>query len=210
LLAELNEALEQARQVMLDLELSPGRDIPETTVGALVDSGAVELRRAPMAMSTDSGELSVLTVSDVRAGREATGCGERMPGEVALLPGDVVVAETVRETPVRVVTEGGAVLGPRLVLLRAVEGRVDPAFLARVVEPESVASVRTSSGRIDVRSLRLPNVPLSEQRAYARSWERLERGGRLLETISDLSGRLTELGHRGLREGELRPRELET
>jgi SAM-dependent methyltransferase len=210
LLAELNEALEQARQVMLDLELSPGRDIPETTVGALVDSGAVELHRAPMAMSTDAGELSVLTVSDVRAGREATGRSERMPGQVALMAGDVVVAETVRDAPVRLVTEGGAVLGPRLALLRAVEGRIDPAFLSRVVEPESVTSARTSSGRIDVRSLRLPDVPSSEQRAYARSWERLERGGRLLETITDLGGRLTELGHRGLREGELRPRELET
>ena len=210
LLTDLAQALDQAREMVRGLELVPVRDLPQTTVGALVDSGAVELHRAPIAMGAGSGDVPVLTASDVRAGREATGRCAPVPGLVTLAPGDVVVAETVREAPVLLVTEAGAVLGPRLVLLRAVRDRVDPAFLAGAVDKESVGSVRSSSGRAEVRAVRLPELPLWEQREYVRARERLDQGGRLLETITDLGGRLTELGHRGLREGELRPREWKT
>lgn len=207
LLAELTDALEQARSLAGELSLDPGGDVRETTVGALLDEGALELHRAPMAVDTASGDIPVLTVRDVRSGEAASGRCDRVPGLVMALPGDVVVAETVREAPVRVVTETGTALGPRLVLLRPVAGRADPGFLAGAVRPGPVASARTSSGRVDVRSLRLPALPLERQRAHTRAWERLEREARLLERINELGAHLAELGRRGLYEGDLRPRE---
>ncbi|WP_017599865.1 HsdM family class I SAM-dependent methyltransferase, partial [Nocardiopsis lucentensis] len=207
LLNDLSELLDQVRSFSRDLELDPTGDTPSTTVGALVDAGAVELRRAPVAVGTGTGDVPVLTVRDVRSGSGPSGRCDRVPGLVALRYGDVVVAETVRDAPVHVVEEGGAVLGPRLLLLRAVPGYAVPGFLAGAVRPEAVAAVRTSSGRADVRSLRIPALDTRGQRAYADAWERLADGGRLLEAVAELGAQLTELGHRGLLEGELRPRE---
>ncbi|WP_285731992.1 N-6 DNA methylase [Nocardiopsis sp. ATB16-24] len=206
LLTEFTDTLEQARSLVEDLTLSPVEEVPETTVGALLDEGALELHRAPLALDTGAGEVPVLTVRDVRSGEAPSGRCTRVPGLVMALPGDVVVAETVRETPVRVITEPGTALGPRLVLLRPVEGRIDAAFLSWVLHPRCVASVRTSSGRADVRALRLPVLSLERQRAHARVWERLARNAHLTERITELGARLAELGDRALREGGLGPR----
>ena len=127
LLEEMDAALSQARTLIRELGLTGGQ-APITTLGALMDEGAVELHRAPVALSTGEGDIPVLTVSDLRKDRPA---GERcrwLPGLVTTVEGDVVVAETVREAPVRVMREEGTALGPRLVLLRAVPGRIDRAF----------------------------------------------------------------------------------
>ncbi|WP_026115533.1 N-6 DNA methylase [Nocardiopsis kunsanensis] len=203
LLEEMDAALAQARTLVRELGLE-GCQTPMTTLGALSDEGAVELHRAPVAMDTGEGDLPVLTVSDLRKGRPA---GERcrwLPGLVTTVEGDVVVAETVREAPVRVVHEEGIALGPRLVLLRAVPGRLDPRFLARAVRPETVAAGRTASGRADLRGLRVPALSLEDQHEYVRRWEELQQQRELSERIAELGARLTELGHRGLQEGALR------
>ncbi|MFD6949562.1 N-6 DNA methylase [Nocardiopsis sp. TSRI0078] len=210
LLGEFADLLDQVRALSRALELASAGDTPMTTVGALVDAGAVELHRAPMAMGTESGDVPVLTVRDVRSGGGPSGRCDRVPGLVMLRYGDVVVAETVRDAPVRVVEEGGTALGPRLLALRPVWGRTDPGFLAGAVGTEAVSSSRTSSGRADVRSLRLPDLSLEEQHVHARAWERLAHNRELLERVAGLGGRLAELGSRGLREGELRPRESGT
>ncbi|MCP3013135.1 SAM-dependent methyltransferase [Nocardiopsis dassonvillei] len=210
LLGEFAELLDQVRALSDELELVPDGETPMTTLGALADAGAVELHRAPMAMGTESGEVPVLTVRDVRSGEGPSGRCDRVPGLVMLRYGDVVVAETVRDAPVHVVEEGGAALGPRLLALRPVWGRTDPDFLAGAVGAEAVSSSRTSSGRADVRSLRLPALSLEEQRAYAGVWSRMEQGRELLERVAGLGARLAALGGRGLREGELRPRESGT
>jgi SAM-dependent methyltransferase len=210
LLGEFAELLDQVRALSGELELAPAGDTPMTTLGALADAGAVELHRAPMAMGTESGEVPVLTVRDVRSGGGPSGRCDRVPGLVVLRYGDVVVAETVRDAPVHVVEEGGAALGPRLLALRPVWGRTDPGFLAGAVGAEAVSSSRTSSGRADVRSLRLPALSLEEQRTYAGVWNRMAHERELLARVAGLGARLAELGGRGLREGELRPRESGT
>ncbi|SIO87077.1 class I SAM-dependent DNA methyltransferase [Nocardiopsis sp. JB363] len=208
LLEELDATLSEARALIRGLDFDGG-GVPMTTLGALIDQGAVESHRPPMVMSTGEGDLPVLTVADLRAGRPA---GERCgpaPGLVTTEPGDVVVAETVRDTPVRVVCEGGEVLGPRLVLLRAVPDRLDPDFLAGAVRPEVVAAGRTASGRADLRGLAVPALPVEQQREHVRMWDGLRRQRELSERIAELGDRLAELGNRGLREGELKPGKAE-
>ncbi|WP_160051344.1 class I SAM-dependent DNA methyltransferase [Nocardiopsis sp. FR26] len=212
LLASLTDALEQARSLARELALEPAEDgTGTTTLGALADSGAVELHRAPLAMTTEEGTIPVLTVRDLRGGGAASGLCARVPGLVMTRPGDVVVAETVRGAPVRVVTgkEEAAALGPRLLLVRAVEGRTDRGFLAGLFSSLPETAARTSTGRLDVRALRVPSLSLEEQRAHGRAVEALERNGELLERIAEMGGRLARLGRRGLEEGNLRPRELE-
>lgn len=204
--ADLVHVLEEALSLTRELELMPMNKNPGTTLGKLLDEGALELRRAPVAMAVNEGTLPVLTVQDLRSGQGPSGRCMRVPGLVMTIPGDVVVAENVRESPVRVVEESGAALGPRLLLLRPVPGRIDPMFLAEVVVPETVSAFRTSSGRADLRSLPLPSLPLAGQRAHARAWRHLKRQRELGERVAELSERLAELANRGLREGELRPR----
>ncbi|WP_017582264.1 HsdM family class I SAM-dependent methyltransferase [Nocardiopsis valliformis] len=212
LLAELTEALEQARALSRDLGLdAPGPGAARTTLGALVDAGRVELHRAPLAMSADEGPIPALTVRDLREGRPPSGRCSQVPGIVRTRPGDVVVADTVRGAPTRVVSEengGGAALGPRLLLLRPVAGEVDAEFLAGILASASDAPNRTSSGRLDVRSLVLPALSAAQQAAHSAAAHRLTRLEGLLGEITELGGRLAQVGHHGLREGELRPQGL--
>ncbi|GAB3698446.1 N-6 DNA methylase [Nocardiopsis oceani] len=208
LLEELGAALARARELVPEVALE-GAETPMTTLGALVDEGALELLRAPLTLAADGGDLPVLTVQDLRTGRPAGGRCRSAPGLVTTETGDVVVAETVRDAPVLVVSEAGAVLGPRLVAVRAAPGRIDPAFLARAVRPEAVAAGRTASGRADLRSLRIPALSPPEQRAYTRVWADLEEQREITERIAELGARLAELGDRGLREGAVRPRRAE-
>jgi hypothetical protein len=212
LLAELTEALEQASALTGDLTLEPPATEPtRTTLGGLVDDGLVELHRAPLAMATDEGTIPALTVRDLREDRSPSGWCSQVPGLVRTRAGDVVVAETVRGAPTRVVREEtgeGVALGPRLLLLRPVVGGVDPEFLAGVLASAAETPHRTSSGRLDVRAVPLPSLPPEEQRAHSAASHRLQRVEGLLRDIAGLGERLARVGHHGLREGDLRPREL--
>lgn len=220
LLAELAEALEQARALTLDLTLdTPEAETERTTLGGLIDAGLVELHRAPLAMATDEGTIPALTVRDLREERPPTGWCSEVPGLVRTRAGDVVVADTVRGAPTRVVAEEteknraageGAALGPRLLLLRPVVGGVDPEFLAGVLASAAGTPHRTSSGRLDVRAVPLPALSPEEQRAQSAASQRLQRVEGLLRDIAELGGQLARVGHHGLREGDLRPRELNT
>lgn len=215
LLAELTEALEQARALARDLTLdAPEAETTRTTLGSLVDAGLVELHRAPLAMATDEGTIPALTVRDLREERSPSGWCSEVPGLVRTRAGDVVVADTVRGAPTRVVTGGtekngeGAALGPRLLLLRPVAGGVDAEFLAGVLASAAGTPHRTSSGRLDVRAVTLPALSPEEQRAHSAASHRLRRMEGLARDIAELGGRLARVGHHGLREGDLRPREL--
>ncbi|WP_017585967.1 N-6 DNA methylase [Nocardiopsis ganjiahuensis] len=211
LLAELSEALEQARTLTGDLTLvAPAAETARTTLGDLVDAGSVELHRAPLATATDEGDIPVLTVRDLREDRPPSGRCSEVPGLVRARAGDVVVADTVRGAPTRVVAEGvgeGAALGPRLLLLRP-KGGVDPEFLAGALAWAAEAPDRTSSGRLDVRAVSLPALSPVEQRAHSGAAHRLRRMEGLLRDIAELGGQLAQVGHHGLRKGDLRPREL--
>jgi hypothetical protein len=78
----------------------------------------VTLAHAPLRMESDEGELPVLTFKDVTEGREPTGRTGPQPGLVMLEPGDTVVPVLAKDLRARVITESGALLGPRLVSLR--------------------------------------------------------------------------------------------
>ncbi|GHC83979.1 SAM-dependent methyltransferase [Nocardiopsis terrae] len=217
LLAELSASLEQARSLTRGLALDPpDTETARTTLGELIDAGLVELHRAPLAMAADAGTIPALTARDLREGRPPSGLCSEIPGLVRIRPGDVVVADTVREAPTRVIAEEAgqngerAALGPRLLLLRPVADGVDPEFLAGALASAAAALHRTSSGRLDVRAVSLPVLSPQEQRAHSAAAHRLRRVEELLRELAGLGGELARVGHHGLRQGDLRPRELNT
>ncbi|GAA1467233.1 hypothetical protein GCM10009603_54630 [Nocardiopsis exhalans] len=78
----------------------------------------------------------------------------------------------------------------------------------RILASVSAAPNRTSSGRLDVRSLALPALSSAEQAAQRAAAHRLTRLEGLLGEIAELGRRLAQVGHHGLREGDLRPQGL--
>lgn len=192
-----------------DLVIAPdGRPPATTTVSDLIKAGVVATFQAPIRMVTDAGDTPVLTVRDVRHGRPPSGLTTLGPGAIVLTVGDVVVPMTARDGLPRVVTEGGAVLGPQLQLLRADPDRLDPYFLAGFIRvAQSTAASRSSlaSTRTDLRRATLPRLSIAEQRGYGEVFVKLANfEAQLRETVS-LGETLLRLGFAGLADGSLRP-----
>lgn len=147
-----------------------------TTVGELSRAGIVTIAQAPVRMTADDGEIPVLTLKDVQAHRAASGRAARQAGTVALRRGDVVLPIIAgADAAVRVIDEEGAVLGPRLVVLRPDPDRLDPEYLAgllRVAVAEGPP--RSGSGsRTDVRRLPVTLLPPVRQRELGAAFRRL-------------------------------------
>src|SRR5205823_8005872 len=73
------------------------------------------------------------------------------------------------------------VLGPYLTLYQVDQERPDPDFLAgalRAVDPRD----QPGSSRMDFRRVRIPRLPLAEQRAYGRAFREL---GRLADVVRE-------------------------
>ena len=187
--------------------------LPHTTVGELAQAGAVVIRQAPIKAMAKGGERAVLTVNDVRQNRPPTGFATPVPGSVVLEPGDVVLPVVFREPAVRVITEGGALLGPQLLLLRADLARLDPYFLAgfvRVAQSRAASFGAAGSVRFDVRRVALPRLPISVQRDYGESFRQLMDLERTIRETAELGEQLVRLGFAGLADGTLQPRSLAT
>lgn len=150
----------------------------------------------------------VLTASDIAAGSGPTGDPAELRSDTApvIAVGDVLLrAVATGDGPkVRVAGEedAGALLGPQVHLFRPDPGRLDAWFLAGFLGAEdNIAGASTGSTVLTITPgrLRVPLLPLEEQRRYGEAFRRVHelraearRATRLAEeTVRLLSGGLT-------------------
>lgn len=195
------------------------------TVVDLTRGGAMTLHRAtvaprnsratadvPQPASHDDNGL-VLTAGDVTAGRPASGLlsQSHLTATLEILHGDVLLPEIFHGAGAARVADDqdhGCLLGPHLLLFRPDPHRLDPWFLAGFLSAdENMHGAATGSSivRVDARRLRVPLMPLDEQRRYGIAFRRIHA----LRKAADLARRLAaattrELGT-GLTSGSLLP-----
>lgn len=178
-------------------------------ISELVRTGAVRLYQSPGIRADDaSGDQTLLTARDVVEGRPPAGRTGADENTVVTAAGDVVVP-TVTRTPVaRVLTKGGAVLGPHLALLRPDPARIDPHFLAGILRSSlnrpNYSATTSSSYRMDVRRARVPVLSLGEQHQYGEAFRRLDAFESALRQATELSADLRRSMSDGLADGSLR------
>ncbi|MEV7968525.1 hypothetical protein AB0O34_21435 [Sphaerisporangium sp. NPDC088356] len=161
------------------------------TVADLVRGGAIDLHRARPGRDkqptghdapSEHDDTPVLTAGDVTASRGASGSvpASHLAESVEIRRGDVLLPEMLHgaSSTARVADQGdaGAFLGPHLHLFRPDLDRLDPWFLAGFLSAEdNLNSTATGSTivRVDARRLRVPLLPLEEQRRYGKAFRRM-------------------------------------
>ncbi|MCX9192856.1 N-6 DNA methylase [Carbonactinospora thermoautotrophica] len=195
-------------------EVRAGRaeEFATSTVAELARAGVLELRQVPVrAEAGDTGGPPLLTAKDVVLGRPPSGHASRDRDgwpEVVTRPGDVVVPMVAPKLVARVVTEGGALLGPHLYLLRPDPDALDPWFLAGFLRSQANArrtATLSGSMRVDVRRARVPRLPLAEQRRYGEAFRRLADFEEALTRVAELGKDVAAAVADGLTDGTLRP-----
>ncbi|WAP56502.1 N-6 DNA methylase [Streptomyces sp. S465] len=184
---------------------------PMTTVGELARAGALVLKSGTTAAG---GSFPVLTEQDVLAATGPSGpAGEGAEGEEPVLtePGDVVVPLIGGGTVARVVDEStaGAALGRNLSLLRPDPDALDPWFLAGYLRGSAnqrqASSYASTATRLDVRRLRLPRLPLADQRRYGERYRTLASFEESLRHAARLGEQLVRGLYDGLADGTVEP-----
>jgi hypothetical protein len=188
------------------------------TVADLTRGGALTVHRAARAgqdqdLPPDHAGLPVLTARDVRAGTRASGSGEDIARRHGVLveEGDVLMPG-IGGGPVtaRVADEqdAGALLGLNVHLFRPDPERLDPWFLAGFLSAKdnvSSASVGSTAIQIQAQRLRLPLLPLADQRRYGEAFRRLYELRAATRRAADLAAETAELLTAGLTGGALLP-----
>ncbi|HEY4018415.1 MAG TPA: N-6 DNA methylase [Pseudonocardiaceae bacterium] len=186
-----------------ELEISVERRVlPTTTVGELIKVGLVTVRHASAKLSLGEGDVAVLTIDDLTAGRFATGRTVDGPELVRLQVGDVVAAPM---GLARVVQVDGVVLGPYLSVYRVDPEHLDPDFLAGFLRAADQSSA-TGSSRIDARRTVVPRIGLAEQRHYAAVFRQLIGLQDVVARTAEQAATLVRLGFAGLVDGHLLPK----
>ncbi|WP_327177495.1 N-6 DNA methylase [Streptomyces sp. NBC_01335] len=199
---------------------------PFTTLGELARAGALQLSTGGSgSTSGTSGSGSapgpVLTEHDVLGNTPPSGlpAPAATPGTtpgpaedaVVLRAGDVVVPVLGGGSVVRVVDEAaaGAVLGRNLQLLRPDPAVLDPWFLAGFLRGTAnnrrASSHASTASRLDARRIRLPRLPLDEQRRYGEQFRALAAFEDALRTAGRLGGLLVQGMYDGLTDGTVAP-----
>jgi predicted DNA-binding transcriptional regulator AlpA len=196
----------------------------QATIADLLRGDALSLvrtptigRRAAEATRPETSSTRTLTVQDVLTRRPASGPVDHAGDEIKIEAGDVILPELLHHgrsvARVADVADAGQLLGRHLYLLRPDPTRFDPWFLAGFLAAEenlNAAASGTSIVRVDVRRLRIPLLPTSEQRRYAVAFRRLHT----IRVAADLANRLADETARvlsaGLTEGALLPPETAT
>ena len=207
--AQYTAALSELRAVPTveppELAISPERRVlPTTTVGELIKAGLVTVRHAPAKLGLGDGDVPVLTIDDLAAGRLATGRTVDGPDLVRLQVGDVVAAPM---GLARVVQVDGVVLGPYLSVYRVDSEHLDPDFLAGFLRAADQLSA-TGSSRIDARRTVVPRLALAEQRPYAAVFRQLIGLQDAVARSAEQASTLVRLGFAGLVDGRLLPKDL--
>ncbi|MCZ2528015.1 N-6 DNA methylase [Streptomyces sp. HB2AG] len=192
---------------------APGARRPTTTVGELARAGALLMRSGgPGAVPGGDGP-AVLTEHDVVAGTGPTGTLPAGAPEDPVLTeeGDVVVPVLGRGAVARVVDRAtaGAALGRNLWLLRPDPAVLDPWFLAGFLRGTAntrrASSYASTTGRLDVRRLQVPRMPLSDQLRYGARFRELAGFESALREAVALGEQLVRGLHDGLTDGRLSP-----
>src|SRR5690606_8026793 len=177
----------------------------------LIRTGAVTLHQAPLRMTTEDGDIPVLTAKDLRRHRGPSGRTADATGTVKLAPGDVVTSMALREPTTVVITDdttADAVLGPQLHLLRVDPQKLDPYFLAgflRIGQARVTGRGSSLGTRSDLHRVTLPRLPLAEQRRYGAAFRALIDFEEGIHRTTALADRLLQEGLAGLAAGTLRP-----
>ncbi len=199
----VKDLLGLAAGLVPDVESAPQeQDLPAVPLTELVRRGMVTIHHQSPAKADEESEVpdgtAVLTPDDIVDDRPPTGLTPRVPvqREIVTRPGDVVVPHMVNRPVARVVKEGGAVLGPRVSLLRADPDLLDPHFLAGFVVSSANARnyvTMASRSQVDVRRADIPLLPIEEQRRYGEAFRRLADFETSLRQIADLGDDLIRL-----------------
>ncbi|MFI6639262.1 N-6 DNA methylase [Streptomyces sp. NPDC050504] len=184
---------------------SARRTLPLTTLGELARAGALTLHSG----GAGTGAHPVLTDLDVLAGRSPTGTLPEGPPEEPVLtaPGDVVVPVLGGRAVALVVDDAtaGAALGRGLTLLRPEPAELDAWFLAGFLRSTAnrrrASSYASTAARLDVRRLRLPRLPLEQQRAYGERFRAITSFEEALREVGSLGEQLAQGLYDGLADG---------
>ena len=132
--------------------------------------------------------------------------------QVPIAAGDIVLTEVLRHgVPAATVVDAasaGQPLRRDRCLLRPDPRRLDPWFLTGFMSAEDnlhAASAGTSVVRVDPRRLRVPLLPLAEQRRYGRAFRRLAALRTAADLACRLAGETTRTLAAGLTSGSLLP-----
>lgn len=209
--AELVRDIRAAARTLREFGLTPPefdvpdepQAVPETTIGELVKAGLLTVAHGPTKPPTGTGEVPVLTADDLAAGRRPSGRTTDDPSLVIVAPGDVVSSVL---GAARVLTDGGAALGPYLTRYRVDPAKLDPYFLAGVLRAAEPATA-TGSSRIDARRTRVPRLSFAEQCRYGAAFRALLDVEDALRAATSAGETLVGLGFACLATGRLRPAE---
>lgn len=194
------------------------------TLSDLARGGAVEMLRTAPAVKDDVGEgwraenegRPVLKLDDVIEDAKASGNLDELAPEVGpILEENDVVVRTFPggDGPMARLASGedaGAVLGPLLVLLRPDPSRLDPWFLVGFLDQaDNIAGASTGSTTIQVQPgrLRVPLMPLEEQRKYGAAFRRIHGLRGAARRAAEATREAADLLSAGLTTGALAPSE---
>ncbi|GAB2751097.1 N-6 DNA methylase [Amycolatopsis magusensis] len=129
--------------------------------------------------------------------------------ELAVLTQDrswplTTIGELIKAGLVRKSGEGVPVKSPAGTEYRVDPERIDPDFLAGLLR-SAMHRMTSNSTRLDLRRVRVPRLPLAEQRAYGRAFRRLGEFEAQLAEAAEYGERLVRLGFDGLADGHLQP-----
>ncbi|MGW1730029.1 N-6 DNA methylase [Streptomyces sp. NPDC001999] len=199
------------------------REWRTATVSDLARGGALTVVRAatpgtrgskgPAAPTVDR---PVLTAQDISAGNPpSSGAVDIRPDAAQpVVAGDVLVRAVAGGGDAAVMTrvaddqDAGALLGPHIHLLRPDPARLDPWFLAGFLGAEdNIASASTGSTLVHVTPgrLRVPLLPLEEQRRYGEAFRRVYELRAAVRRTANLAAGTAAILTTGLTAGVLLP-----
>ncbi|MCZ2525382.1 N-6 DNA methylase [Streptomyces sp. HB2AG] len=174
--------------------------------------------RAPRPAGPGDGR-PVLTGADIARGERASATQEDMPVDSPppITEGDVLVrAIALGSGPMaRVADEqdAEALLGHNVFLLRPDPARLDPWFLAGFLQADdNIAGASTGSTSVHLQPgrLRVPLLPLEEQRRYGEAFRRVHALRAAARRAADLAAETADLLAGGLTSGALLPPDTDT
>lgn len=210
--AAMIPAVESTAETIADLPLVPLAELERRGMLTTEHQRVVKSGEA----SEMPGGVEVLLPEDVVADRTPTGAVSTTPvkHEIVVRPGDVLVPHLPHRPVARVVSGGdggmaGALLGPRISLLRVDPDRLDPYFVAGFVacsvNARNFVTTAGSRAQVDVRRAGVPLLPIEEQRRYGEAFRRLAEFETSLRRAAALGDDLIQLISDGLTRGGVRP-----
>lgn len=190
------------------------------TIADLMRGGAIVLLKSPPAGrekpdSTPSGhDIVVLTSGDVVENQSPSGdLDDGIPDVlVKIRPEDVILTEVFMSgrSTARVADQRdiGAVLGPHLYVFRLDTTRLDPWFVAGFLASEQNLQSSTTGSRIlrvDPKRLRVPLIPMEDQRVYGKAFRRMAAIRRAANLVAKLTEETARQHNAGLSGGTLLP-----